>query len=344
MKKSKIMLPLLALFIAVQLTAKHGQPKELGQIRWTRNFEEGLAQAAKVNKPVFLLFQEVPGCSTCRNYGQHVLSHPLIAEAIETLFVPVAIFNNKGGEDAKVLKYYGEPSWNNPVVRIVNAQKENIIDRLNGNYSRLGIVQAMRLALQTENLEVPPYLSLLEEELLAAQSGSETAIFSMFCFWTGEKELGKIDGVVETQAGFMNGREVVSVKYDPAVIPYKKLLQSANQASCADHAYTDEKAQSNTAAAVLGKEKVATTGQFRADREPKYYLGKTMYRFVPMTQLQALKVNSLIGQRQVPDAILSPRQLALLKYIRANPNGQWKNQINVDFVEAWKEVVDKKKA
>ena len=79
----------------------------------------------------------------------------------------------------------------------------------------------MRLALQTENLEVPTYLSLLEEELIADKSGTETAVFSMYCFWTGEKEIGKLDGVVETQAGFMNGCEVVAVKYDPEVIQYK---------------------------------------------------------------------------------------------------------------------------
>ena len=46
-----------------------------------------------------LLFQEVPGCSTCRNYGHNVLSHPLMVEAIESLFVPLAIFNNKEGKE-----------------------------------------------------------------------------------------------------------------------------------------------------------------------------------------------------------------------------------------------------
>jgi len=343
MKKLSVVFSLTALFFTTCLIAGNGNPKELGDVNWIRSFEDGLAKSATQKKPIFLLFQEVPGCSTCQNYGQNVLSHPLIVEAIESLFVPVAIFNNKGGQDAKVLKFYGEPSWNNPVVRIVNNKKEDIINRVNGNYTRLGIVQAMRLALQTENLEVPAYLTLLEEELLADQSGTETAVFSMFCFWTGEKEIGKLDGVVETQAGFMNGKEVVAVKYDPEVIQYKKLLQEANQASCADHVYTEEKAQVKATESVIGKGKASDTGKFRQDREPKYYLGKTVYRFVPMTQLQAVKVNSMIGQRKVPDALLSPRQLALLQQIQAKPNGQWQNQINKDFVNAWEELVTKKK-
>jgi len=333
-----------ALFFAVNLNAGNGNPVELGKVTWQRNLEDGLAESTTTKKPVFLLFQEVPGCSTCRNYGQNVLSHPLIVEAIETLFVPVAIHNNKRGADAKVLKYFGEPSWNNPVVRIVNHKKQDIIDRVNGNYSRLGIVQAMRLALQTENLEVPIYLSLLEEELLAEATGTETATFSMFCFWTGEKEIGKLDGVVETQAGFMNGREVVTVKFDPDRIAYKNLLKSANQASCASHVFTDDATQAKASESVMGKGAASDTGKFRQDREPKYYLGKTVYRFVPMTQLQAVKVNSLIGQRQLPDALLSPRQLALLKTIQANPNGQWKNRINEDFVAGWTEIVNQKKA
>jgi hypothetical protein len=37
------------------------QPVELGQVRWRRDFEAGLAEAKRTGKPVLLLFQEVPG-------------------------------------------------------------------------------------------------------------------------------------------------------------------------------------------------------------------------------------------------------------------------------------------
>lgn len=37
------------------------QPVELGQVKWRRDFEAGLAEAKETGKPVLLLFQEVPG-------------------------------------------------------------------------------------------------------------------------------------------------------------------------------------------------------------------------------------------------------------------------------------------
>ncbi len=298
-------------------TKENTQPEELGKVKWERDFNKGLTKSEKENKPVFLLFQEVPGCSTCRNYGNDVLSHPQIVEAIETLFVPVAIFNNKKGKDAEVLKYYGEPSWNNPVVRIVNAEKKNLIQRVNGNYSKLGIVHAMVFALQAAEKEVPTYLDLLKQSLEAEASGMETATFSMYCFWTGEKKLGSMDGVVETQPGFKNGHEVVEVKYNPILISKVKLVEAAKDSNFS-----------------LMEKK----SKFRMDKEPKYYLSNSVYRFIPMTQLQATKVNAKIGSRQSPDKYLSPRQLKLLKEIKKNPKKKWKSAINVDLEKAWERV------
>ena len=89
------------------MEAQKKNPIELGQVNWLRDFDSAIKQAKNQDKPIFILFQEVPGCATCRNYGQNVLSHPLIVEAIESLFVPLAIYNNKRGKDAEVLRYYG---------------------------------------------------------------------------------------------------------------------------------------------------------------------------------------------------------------------------------------------
>ena len=332
----KIPFFLFTFFSTIGLLAQNANPIELGKVNWLRSLDEGMSLSNKKNKPIFLLFQEVPGCSTCRNYGQDVLSHPLIVEAIEELFIPLAIYNNKQGEDAKILKYFGEPAWNNPVVRIINAEKENLIPRLSGNYTQLGVVQAMTQALQANHQKTPNYLALLEQELIAEKIGTETATFSMYCFWTGEKELGKLNGVLETQAGFMDGREVVKVKFDPEVIDYKKLVGEAQKAQCASHIYTNNNQQIKEAEKIAGKGSASPEKHFRLDSTPKYYLSKTIYRFVPMTQLQAAKVNSLIGSGKSPSSILSPRQLALAAHIQANPKKRWKNAINEDLVEAWK--------
>lgn len=92
------------LMMTLTSTAQTHQPEELGKVQWLRDYDKALAIAKQQGKAVFILFQEVPGCATCRNYGHHVLSHPLIVEAIESEFVPLAIFNNKGGDDAAILK------------------------------------------------------------------------------------------------------------------------------------------------------------------------------------------------------------------------------------------------
>jgi len=313
-------------------------PVELGKVNWERRLDKGIKQAQQTDRPIFLLFQEVPGCATCRNYGHNVLSHPLIVEAIEDLFTPVAIFNNKGGEDAKVLNYFGEPSWNNPVVRIIDTDKKDIVERISGNYSPLGVVQSMIIALKRASKDVPAYLELLEQELYAQQQGTETATLGMYCFWTGEKNLGALPGVVETQPGFMGGREVVQVQFDPSLISYENLVGEAQKAQCASQVYTEDQTQKSKAAALVGKSKVQEVSRFRLDSEPKYYMSKTLYKYLPMTAIQATKANSLIGQGMAPDEVLSPRQLALMKHIRQNLNQKWPEAIGTDLMTAWAKV------
>ena len=141
------------------------QPKELGKVNWLRDIQQATKRSKKDNKPILLLFQEVPGCSTCQNYGTTVLSHPLIVEAIETYFIPLAIFNNKGGKDREVLNYFNEPTWNNPVVRIIDNNKKNLIPRISGNYSSLAITEAMIEVLQKQKTTIPKYLNLLQPQL-----------------------------------------------------------------------------------------------------------------------------------------------------------------------------------
>ncbi len=304
--------------VAVEMTAPEPQPEELGQVHWLRDLKTGQSEAAKTGKPLLLLFQEVPGCSNCTHFGNNTLSHPLIVEAIESYFVPVCIYNNKGGADAQALQIFNEPAWNNPVVRIVRADYKDVVLRMPDFRTSLPLVNGLRRALELTVTPVPAYLDLLEEELQARASGLQTATFSMYCFWSGEGTFGALPGVIETTPGFQDGHEVVRVTFNPAVTSRADL-------------------ESRT------KPKGTTACQknegFRADNEPKYYLSKTDYRFLPMTTLQACRVNSLVGQGQSPDALLSARQLTLLKTIHASPKRNWKNMIGrTDLTKAWAEI------
>ncbi len=313
----------------------NSQPVELGQVDWIRSFDEGVRVAKSQNKPLLVLFQEVPGCSTASGYGKNVLSHPLIVEAIETLFVPVAIYNNEGREDSKVLKSFGEPSWNNPVVRIITPERKELAPRLSGDYTKAGLVQTMIDSLEKSGREVPQYLILLNKELRARSIGVDKATFAMHCFWTGEGKLGAIDGVISSKPGFMGRSEVVEVEFDPSVISYGELVKRAKQRGVASRVFARNSNQHDTAASIVGGSSVSSESSFRSDREPKYYLSKTLYRYLPMTSTQAARVNSAIGRRQSPNKYLSPGQLSLLNIIKERGELEWKDAINREFSQAW---------
>ena len=328
-------LALLLLFVAwFPLAEADPNPIELGHVAWERDFELALSKAQQVDRPVFILFQEIPGCATCRNYGQDILTDPLIVEAIESLFVPVAIYNNRPGKDAEILKSFGEPSWNNPVVRIVNPLQADLSPRLSGDYSKAGVIQAMITALETDGQTPPPYLSLLLETHQASQSKTETAVFSMYCFWSGEKGFGDMPGLVASEPGFMGHKEVVKVEYNPQVISYQEVLAYATEEDISSHVFV---ANDQQAMIANKQEAVEQTeqGTFRPDHTPKYYLAQTDYRFVPMTHLQASKANAMIGNRQDPAVLFSPRQLAILQGVKNKALESSKNLIGVPYLEAF---------
>lgn len=303
------------LFTAVIFSQKNGtHAVELGTVDWLRNFDEAIVESSNKDKDVLILFQEVPGCSTCRNYGQDVLSHPLMVDAIENLFIPLAIHNNKGGEDKKILEKYNEPTWNNPVVRIVNANGIDIVDRVNRNYSSLGLLMAMISALKSSKKEVPEYLKILEQELLAESKNIEEKTYSMCCFWSGEKHLGKLDGVVGTEAGFEGGKEVVKVLFDPNVLSESDLTEHAATAKCSP---------------------LNTKGKFQfSEKDTKYQLQHSNFKYLPLSELQRTKINSALGSGEDAKKYLSPTQLKWFYKLPELSNHR-KELYKCNLKEAW---------
>lgn len=86
------------------------QAQELGKVAWYRDFDQAIVLSKKQNKPVFMLFQEVPGCLTCRNYGKGVLSNEVIVETIEKYFIPLAILITSGGKIVKCFSVMASPA------------------------------------------------------------------------------------------------------------------------------------------------------------------------------------------------------------------------------------------
>jgi len=123
-------------------------PRELGLVRWGRSLDAGLAESPQSGRPVLLLFQEIPGCATCVDFGAGPLSSPLLVDAIESEFVPVAIHNNRPGADAELLARFGEPACNFPVLRVLDAGGRDLLPRRDGIYGERGVADRLIAALE----------------------------------------------------------------------------------------------------------------------------------------------------------------------------------------------------
>ncbi len=108
-----------------------------------------------------------------------MLSHPQIVEAAEELFVPACVYNNVEGADAEVLASFEEASWNNPVVRVVDAAGRDLVERNGEDWTVGAVASSMTAALHEREREVPGYLTLLAQAETARNEGTETAIFGM---------------------------------------------------------------------------------------------------------------------------------------------------------------------
>jgi hypothetical protein len=55
-------------------TNPKSQNIELGKVTWFRDYNYALHLSSKLSKPILLFFQEIPGCSTCVNFGRSTIS------------------------------------------------------------------------------------------------------------------------------------------------------------------------------------------------------------------------------------------------------------------------------
>jgi hypothetical protein len=279
-----------------QTEISFGEHRELGQVAWLRDHDRAVALAAEQGKPVLLLFQEIPGCSTCVRFGQDVLTHPLMVELIAERFVPVAIFNNRRGRDADILRRYGEPSWNNPVVRLLGPDGAELLPRLADRYDALGLHGKITAALGLLGQDVPGYFRLLERDLLLEYGLSQSVVYRTPCFWSGETSLAQHPAVITTDAGWVDGEEAVQVHFDRRVAPREDLDA---------YALNEGFARSER-------------GRFELDREPQFYLRKNAARHLPLTPAQRTRLNLALPYGASLEELLSPQQSAWL----ANPRLQ----------------------
>ncbi|MFY9342655.1 MAG: VPGUxxT family thioredoxin-like (seleno)protein, type 2 [Planctomycetota bacterium] len=282
---------------AVALAAQDPPMKnapELGTVPWHRDLAAATTAARASARPLFLLFQEIPGCSTCTSFGKDVLSHPLLAPAIEACFVPVAVRNNVDGDEGAIRDRFGEPPWNNPVVRFLDGDGKDLLPRADGVWDAHGIAARMITALERSKRPVPGYLRLAHAE---SDPKTATAVFAMHCFWEGEAALGEVDGVVRTTAAFAGGEEVVEVVFRPAVVALAELTAHAAKASC----------RPMNVAAPRGAVKPAPAS------DQQHALGGTPFAKLALTPMQRTRVHAALTAGRDPGEWLTPAQAATVR-------------------------------
>lgn len=289
---------------------------ELGMVQWHRDFDKAVQLSKKTQKPLAILFQEVPGCAGCQRYGRQVLSNAMVVETLEDQFVPVVVFNNQGGRDKQILTRFKEPAWNYQVMRFTDHNLKELTPRKDHVWTVPATITEVSRALTAGQRAVPTYL----KDVYSAESnpGLQTAVFAMYCFWTGEAKLGALDGVISTEAGFYDSREVVLVRYDPNTIDLVSLTKKAAAIDCAHAVYlpTAESIQAVTGATRLSKIGKYISSRYRkapsSDQKRQLQSVKALNQ-LGLTPMQWTKLNASVVSRDPYEKWLSPRQLTKLK-------------------------------
>ena len=148
-----------------------------------------------------------------------MLSHAVLADLIETAFVPCLVNNRGGGaEDDEALAFFGEAKLNNPAVRVVDSERRDIGPRyqcgnvhgdLRAEADAVFHMAVSALGAAASSPPLPGFASLMgptgSARVLGLGMESEWLIFTMGSFWTGEGLLGALPAALSTEAGWCGG-------------------------------------------------------------------------------------------------------------------------------------------
>lgn len=242
------------------------------------------------------------------------MTNPVVVDVAENHFEPLLIHNNGSGYDTEILKKFGEPAWNYQVVRFLDTNEKDLIPRQDKVWTTLPLLDRMKKALVKAKRPVPGYLDIAISEM--NKTSHKTIAISQYCFWTGEARLGRIPGVVATEAGFYDGKEVTKLTYDSSVIGIEKLLTESRKLECADNAYiTDAKDLAIAVKANVLPSKNFTVSGYRAAKKSDQKKQVNTINFPKsVTVGQLTKFNAFFHQdRAVAFSYLTTEQALALK-------------------------------
>ena len=177
-----------------------------------------------------------------------------------------------------------------------------------------GLLADMTKALQKAGKKIPEYLQLVMAEYNPRHR--ETATFAMHCYWEGEQKLGRLDGVLATRIGMLGGLEVVELDFDSAVLSYRSLVENARKFDCAQKVFARTDQQLAVAREIVGSAVERSDKPVDTSTVQQHDLANApAYHYLPLTALQATKVNAAIATGEIPDRYLSPSQLILKRKV-----------------------------
>ena len=231
-----------------------------------------LKASKKLNLPILCVFTSRLGSNSTKNemtmtFANSVLSHPLVIETMEDLFVPVRfcwdLCGKRGEHAATFQKLFLDAKDGNekiknafenddkyPFVAVLDSQG-TIITSLGGksceckessssngrklctttpSVGQVSIAMIESLLSFHRNIlnPVPRYLKHLEREERAVDSRSTARAFvAMQDSWTGEAEFAQCVGVIGSKAAWFCERELLVILYDSKIISYSEIVRFA---------------------------------------------------------------------------------------------------------------------
>ncbi len=153
----------------------------------------------------------------------------------------------------------------------------------------------------------------------AAPARAETAVFSMYCYWTGEATLGRVPGVVSTRIGHLPGAEIVEVSWDPAKTDLAQLTAALKRQNSFYALLARSRDERQRALAHLPGIEVKVDGDTPEYLESKHSL-RTRHPdlyYLDLTETQAIALNSWSYFGGTMPNVLTPEQQALRPKVRA---------------------------
>ena len=294
-----------------------------------------------------------------------IFTHPLILEAMESLFVPIAIVPSHlpSTDFLHVAK-----------IGFIDTSGHDVLPPISSEHLSTGsILVSMLQVLRMNQQLVPSYLqNMVDDSVVVHRRTTERCVcfgFPDLLLLPTEEELTVVDGVRSVQWGrFRNDEDspVVECQYDSKATSFSTLVKHvltklqrpprqiivycySNDERMAARLEIIKLSQQQQGLDQRQRRQVAIVSQNQATTvfEPEMdrtALRQTPLRFVPMTFQQAERAHRLFAERQYDRAtnLFSPRQTQFLVTAIQGDSHEFHDVLDYPILEAWMSNVEKR--